>query len=101
MAVMKICWKDGESYALNLLYQIVCGLLRYIREVKPNMDFFTDKEYFDFRHTLDEEKKWHTLDVERLRRDGIGAKIKRAEPISVEEEEVKTSTRLLEMIKNQ
>ena len=94
LVVMKIRRKEGESHAPNLLYQIVCGLLRYIREAKPNVNFFTDKEYSDFRHTLDAEMK-------RLRRDGIEGMIKRAEPISVEEDEVKTSTRLLEMIKNQ
>ena len=91
---MKIRWKEGESCAPNLLYQIVCGLLRYIPEAKPNVNFFTDKEYFNFRHTLDAEMKC-------LRRDGIEAKIKRAEPISVEEEQVNTSTRLFDMIKNQ
>ena len=74
LVVMKIRRKDGESCAPNLLHQIVCGLLRYIREVKPNVNFFTDKEYSDFRNILDAEMK-------SLRRDGIEAKIKRAEPI--------------------
>ena len=64
-------------------------MLRYIRELKASVNLFSvDKEYRFFRQTLDAEMK-------RLRRDGIGAKHKTAEPISVSEEERLWSTGLL------
>ena len=78
--VLEIRQKDGKPYTPGSLYQICCGLMHYIRELKPSVNFFTDKDYSNFQRTLDAEMK-------RLRRDGIGAKVKRVEPISIDEEE--------------
>ena len=71
--------KNGESYPPNTLYVICCGLLRYVRELHPEVNFFKDSQYAGFRKTLDGEMK-------RLRSLGLGVKCKQAEPITVEEE---------------
>ena len=69
--------KDRKSYAPQSLYQICCGLLRYVRELKPKVNFFTDVEFRGFQ--TDVEMKW-------LRGEGVGVTWKRAEPIFVKEE---------------
>ena len=59
--------KDGQPYPSSSLYQICCGVMCYIRELKPSVNLFVDNEYRFYRQTLDAEMK-------RLRRDGIGTK---------------------------
>ena len=71
--------KNGESYPPNTLYGICCGLMRYVRDLHPEVNFFKDPQYAGFRKTLDGEMK-------RLRSLGLGVKRKQAEPITVEEE---------------
>ena len=44
--------KDGENYPPNTLYQLCCGKMRYIREVKLTLDQFSDPQFTDFRHTI-------------------------------------------------
>ena len=48
---------DGKQYLPNTLYQISCGILRYIREVKPQLDIFHDAAFASFRKTLNAEMK--------------------------------------------
>ena len=60
-------------------YSMCCGLLRYVREVKPEINIFKDPQYADFQRTLDAE-------MNRLRSTGLGVKPKRAEPINMSEE---------------
>lgn len=71
---------DGKPYPPNTLHQLVCGILRYIRELKPSVDFFKDKEFAGLRCTLDAEMK-------SLKAQGYGTVSKQAEPLTTEEEE--------------
>ena len=57
----------------------MCGLQRHIREVNPEINFFSDPQFDFFKKVLDSEMK-------RLRSLGYGVKKKQAEPLSVEEE---------------
>lgn len=70
---------DGEPYPPNTLYSICCGLLRFVRESRPSINFMKDSEFAGFRRTLDGEMK-------RLRAAGHGAKCKQAEPLTISEE---------------
>lgn len=72
--------KDGKMYPPNTLHQLVCGILRYARELKPDLDFFKDREFAGFRLTLDAEMK-------NLRAQGLGTSPKQAEPITETEQE--------------
>ena len=59
-----------------------CGLLRYVRELTPEINFFKDAQFSGFQRTLDGEMK-------RLRSCGFGSEKKQhAEPISVAEESI-------------
>ena len=86
--VVEIRRRDGKEYPPNTLHQICCGILRYVREVKPELDIFRDAEFASFRTTLDAEMK-------RLKARGVGVKIKQSEPISLDEEELLWSKKLL------
>ena len=83
--VMEVRRKDGQEYPPNTLHQICCGILRYVREITPEMDFFKDPAFSELQKTLDSEMK-------RLRSRGLGCNPKKADPISVEEEELLWST---------
>ena len=77
--VLEVRRRDGQPYPPNSMYQLTCGLLRWIREMKPALNLFADAEFAGFRKTLDGEMK-------RLRSMGLGVQQKRAEPISEGEE---------------
>ena len=79
--VLEVRNKHGEEYSPTTLHHIVCGILRHIRSVQPCMDFFTEKEFAEFRKTLDGEMK-------RLQSKGVGAQIKKAEILTNEDEEL-------------
>ena len=70
---------NGEHYPPDTLYAICNGLLRFIRETRPEINIFKDPVFCGFQRTLDSEMK-------RLRTLGLGVKRKQAEPITVEEE---------------
>ena len=70
---------NGEPYTPDTLYNICSGLLRYIRERRPQINIFKDSSYASFQRTLDGEMK-------RLRASGLGVKKRQAEPITIEEE---------------
>ena len=80
--------ENGEYYPPNTLYIICCGLLRYVREIKPALNFFKDPIFSGFQKTLDSEMK-------RLTSIGIGVKRKQAEPISEIEENILWEKNLL------
>ena len=42
-----------KPYPPNTLYQLYCGIMRYVRRKKPKINFFTDPDFDGFRHTLD------------------------------------------------
>ncbi len=41
--------KDGTEYPPNTLHQIVCGVQRFMREVAPDLDLFSDKAFSEFK----------------------------------------------------
>jgi hypothetical protein len=71
--------EKGEPYPPDRLYIICAGLLRYIRERRPDINIFKDHQYAGFQKTLDGEMK-------RLCSSGLGVKKRQAEPITVQEE---------------
>ena len=77
--VLEVRRQDGKEYPPNMLYQICCGILRYVRGMVPDMDIFRQPAFSGFQKTLDSEMK-------RLKSCGKGSVPKRAEPISLEEE---------------
>ena len=86
--ILEVRHQDGKNYPPNTLYQLCCGILRYVREVKPDLDIFKDQGFSEFRRTLDAEMK-------RLRSLGLGTTVKQAEPITNEEEDRLWSQRKL------
>ena len=62
--VVEVRRKDGKPCPPQSLYQICCGLLRYVRELKPKVNFCTDVEFRGFQQSLDTEMK-------QLRGEGI------------------------------
>ena len=67
-------------YTPNTLHHICCCLMRHIRlSGNPQVDFFKDPEFSDFRASLDAEMK-------RLQADGVGSKKKQAEVLTEGEE---------------
>ena len=58
---------NGEPYPPDTLYGVCTGLLRYIRERRPEINIFKDPQYAGFQRTLDAEMK-------RLRSMGLGVK---------------------------
>ena len=80
--VLEVRKKDGAPYPPNSVYHIVCGIMRFIRlNGKPEVDFFRDQDFAEFRGVLDAEMK-------RLKASGIGSQKRQAEPLSLEEEEL-------------
>ena len=80
--VLEIRKKDGTPYHPESVYHIVCGIIRFVRlNGKPEVDFFRDQAFADFRTVLDAEMKL-------LKSAGIGARAHKAEPLTPEEEEV-------------
>ena len=67
---------NGDHYPPDTLYSICSGLLRYIRETRPQLNIFKDPIFAGFQRTLDSEMK-------RLRALGLGVKKKQAEPITI------------------
>lgn len=63
--VLEACKSSGEPYPPDTLYNICAGLLRYIRERRPEVNIFKDSTYAGFQRTLDGEMK-------RLRASGLG-----------------------------
>ena len=74
---------NGTPYPPKTLYQILCGLLRYFREVQPNPPNFLDRKDTRF-------KKLHgTCDsvFRDLHENGVGSEKKSAQVISNENED--------------
>ena len=77
--VLEVRRKDGKEYPPNTLHQLFCGILRYVRDRVPELDIFKQPSFSGFQKTLDAEMK-------RLRACGMGSAPKRAEPITLSEE---------------
>ena len=81
--IMEVQKKKGGSYPPKSLYYIVCGLLRHCRDMNVNDKNFLDVKdgrFAPFRRVLDAKMK-------ELLSQGLGTKIRRADPISDEDEE--------------
>ncbi len=79
--VLEVRRKDGQLYPPQTLYSLCCGLLRYVREIKPDINFFKDAQFSGFQRTLDGLMK-------QLRSCGLGSKKRQAEPITINEEAI-------------
>ena len=80
--MLEIRKKDGTPYPPESVYHIVCGVMRFVRlNGKSEIDFFKDQAFTDFRAVLDAEMK-------RLKLAGIGSRARKAEPLTLEEEEM-------------
>ena len=79
MFVLELRRRDGLPYPPNTLYSMCCGLMRYVRDLHPEVNFFKQPEFAGFRKSLDGEMK-------RLRQSGLGVTKKQAEPITSQEE---------------
>ena len=56
--VLEVCKRNEEPYPPNTLYQLVCGLQRYLRgRGHADMKIFDTPSFHDFRSTLDGEMK--------------------------------------------
>ena len=77
--ILEVRKKNGDEYPPNTLYQMVCGLQREVQKKRPNINFFSPL-FSDLSQTLDSEMK-------RLKSLGLGMTAKKAEPITLEEEE--------------
>ena len=80
---------NGDHYPPDTLYCICTGLSRFIRETRPEINIFKDPIFAEFQRTLDSEMKC-------LCSLGLGAKKRRAEPITTEEENLLWEKRLLD-----
>ena len=66
---------SGELYPPSSIHQLLCGVLRHMRELNPHCPNFLDKKDASFRQLH------HTLDVHfhKLHSDGIGRKVKQTQ----------------------
>ena len=64
--------KNGLEYPPNTLHHIISGIMRHIRHDcgRPEVDFFKDPEFSDFRSSLDAEMK-------HLQSTGLGSEKKK------------------------
>ena len=73
---------NGEHYPPSTVYQLLSGLLRYMREANPNCPNYLNKQDTRFQPLQ------HTLDAHfhRLHSKGIGIQVKHTEIVTKEEE---------------
>ena len=88
--VLEVRTKSGTEYTPNTLHHIVSGIMRHLRQEcnKSEIDFFKDSAFANFRSSLNAEMK-------RLQAAVVGSTRKQAEPITIEEEELLWSKKLL------
>ncbi len=76
--------ENGDLYPPATIHQLLCGLLRHMREINHECPKFLDKTNGRFRQlqcTLDSH-------FSKLHSQGVGRKTKHAEPFTKEEENV-------------
>ena len=81
--VTEIRRQDGEEYTSTTLHNIVCGLLRYMRDgnvINKNFLDTKDQRFREFRKTLDSRMKFLVSKYQCER--------KQADPITREDEEI-------------
>ena len=80
--ILEVRKRDGNVYTPNTLHHITAGVMRHLRwNGRPDIDFFRDSQYSDFRQSLDAEMK-------RLQSLGIGSKKKQAEVLTEADEDL-------------
>ena len=80
--IFSVWKKKGEEFPPKTLYHIVYGIQRHVQmNVNRTTDFFKDSEFADLRVCLDSEMK-------RLQKAGHGSKMRKAEQVTIEEEEL-------------
>ena len=57
MFVREVRRRDDLPYPPNTLYSMCCGLMRYVRDLHPEANFFKQLEFAGFRKSLDGEMK--------------------------------------------
>ena len=73
--------EPGSVYPPNTLYQMCCGLQRFLRDNgRPGLNVFEDPKFKHFQDCLDAEMK-------RLTNIGIGSTVKQAEPLREDQEQ--------------
>lgn len=70
--------KNGNKYPAKTLYQLLCGINRYIRSRAPNLIDNKEPEFKELHHTMD--SYFRTLKI-----GGVGATVKHAAIISKDE----------------
>ena len=79
--VLEVRKQDGTEYPPSTLLHICSGIQRFIRSNHcPEVDIYKDATFANFRNSLDAEMR-------RLQSLGLGAKKKRAEPLTIQDEE--------------
>ena len=80
--IFEVRKQDGSEFPPNSLHHIVSGIQGYIRwNGKPAIDIFKDKEFAEFHVCLDSKMK-------HLQKSGLGSQKRKAEPLTIEEEEL-------------
>ena len=79
--ILEVRKLDGSEYPANSLHHIIAGLQRYLRTVGYQVDIFKDEDFAGFHSSLDAEMK-------RIQGLGIGTRVRKAEIITIEEEEL-------------
>ena len=86
--IFEVRKKNGEEFPPKTLHHLISGIQRYARMNGKNIDVFKDAEFSEMRVCLDSEMK-------RLQKSGLGSKTRKAEPLTIEEEELLWSKGLL------
>ena len=79
--VLEVWNKDSEHYPPNTLYSHVMGLQRQLRGAARCVNILTDTRFFQVHQFLDSEMR-------RLRGQGLGVKLKKAKPLTNDDEDV-------------
>ena len=86
--IFEVRKKNGEEFPPKTLHHLISGIQRYARMNERNIDVFNDAKFSEMRVCLDSEMK-------RLQKSGLGSKTRKAEPLTIEEEELLWSKGLL------
>ena len=76
--------QDGNPYPPKTLYQLVCGLQRFLRENgRPEVAMFDERN-----PTFDQSRKALDAKMKQLTSQGVGTATKSAEPLTAEQETI-------------
>ena len=67
--VLKTQCTDGKKYLITTIYQLLSGILRYMRTVDPESPNFLDREFKELHAAIDHLGR-------QLRTEGVGAEAK-------------------------